>query len=259
MVRVTEVRVHDKGSQPQSVRVNIAGVSIDGVLDAAAELTIVGAETFKHLAAVKKLRKRDLKPADKTPLTYGQRTIRLDGRLDLDITFEGCTMNTPIYVKMDAKEELLLSEGVCRQLGIVKYHEKVVPGYSKTEGMTSNTRKEGMYVPAVRVQLVETVKLKPVESIRVLVKLVENEFPRQPPTDACHKPGSTRTMLLESTEQVSEELGVELSSTLVESAADGLTHALINNCHSSQVRFPQEHTLVMQNLQISSSQGSWIT
>ena len=37
-------------------------------------------------------------------------------------------MNTPIYVKMDAKEDLLLSEGVCRQLNIfVIYHPKVGP------------------------------------------------------------------------------------------------------------------------------------
>ena len=31
-------------------------------------------------------------------------------------------MKTPVYIKMDAKEQLLLSEGVCRQLGVVTYH-----------------------------------------------------------------------------------------------------------------------------------------
>jgi hypothetical protein len=34
-------------------------------------------------------------------------------------------MKTPIYVKMDAFDQLLLSEGVCRQLGIVSYHPDV--------------------------------------------------------------------------------------------------------------------------------------
>ena len=40
----------------------------------------------------------------------------------LDITFLDRTIHTPVYVKMDSPEQLLLSEGVCRQLGIVSYH-----------------------------------------------------------------------------------------------------------------------------------------
>ena len=31
-------------------------------------------------------------------------------------------MLTPVYLKMDATDSLLLSEGVCRQLGMVSYH-----------------------------------------------------------------------------------------------------------------------------------------
>ena len=104
---------------------------MEGVVDTAADITIVGAEAFKRIAAVAKLKKRDLKPADKTPRTYDQKVFHLDGRLDLDITFQEQTMKTPVYVKMDAKEQLLLSEGVCRQLGIVHYHEQVVPGERK--------------------------------------------------------------------------------------------------------------------------------
>ena len=34
-------------------------------------------------------------------------------------------MRTPIYVKMDAPEQLLLSDGVCCQLGIITYHPEV--------------------------------------------------------------------------------------------------------------------------------------
>ena len=37
-------------------------------------------------------------------------------------------MKTAVYVKMDAPEQLLLSEGVCRQLGILTYHPDVQPG-----------------------------------------------------------------------------------------------------------------------------------
>lgn len=35
-------------------------------------------------------------------------------------------MRTPVYVKMDAKDQLLLhvSEGLCRKLGILSYHKE---------------------------------------------------------------------------------------------------------------------------------------
>ena len=92
---VKEVRVQEKGSHPQSVRVVVAVVPVDGIVDTAADITIVGAETFKRIAAVAKLRKSDLKPADKTPRTYDQKIFRLDGRLDLNIAFQEQTMKTP--------------------------------------------------------------------------------------------------------------------------------------------------------------------
>ena len=104
------------GSRPQSVRVVVAGVPVEGVIDTAADITIAGAEAFKHIA---KLKKRDLKPADKTPHTYDHKIFHLDGCLDLGITFQGRTMKTPIYLKMNVREQFLLSEGVCRELGIV--------------------------------------------------------------------------------------------------------------------------------------------
>ena len=44
--------------------------------------------------------------------------------MDLDITFDGVTMQTPVYIKLDAPEQLLLS-GVCRQLKILTYHPDV--------------------------------------------------------------------------------------------------------------------------------------
>ena len=60
-----------------------------------------------------KLRRKTPKKADKVLKTYDQRSFTLDGRIDLDITFEGTNMKTPIYLKVDASEPLFLSEGVC--------------------------------------------------------------------------------------------------------------------------------------------------
>ena len=49
----------------------------------------------------------------------------LQGYLNLDVTFGDKTIGTRVYVKMDAHDELLLSEGVCRQLGIISYYPEV--------------------------------------------------------------------------------------------------------------------------------------
>ena len=42
--------------------------------------------------------------------------------MDLDITFNGKTMCTLVYIKMDAQDQLLLAEG---ELGMVSYHLEV--------------------------------------------------------------------------------------------------------------------------------------
>ena len=57
-----------------------------------------------------RLKKRDFKRADKTPKMYDQRSFCLD----LDIEFDNEVLHTPVYVKMDSPDQLLLSKGVCR-------------------------------------------------------------------------------------------------------------------------------------------------
>jgi len=60
---------------------------------------------------------KDFNPPDKTPYIYDNKPFQLDGLIDLDIVFDGKTVCTPVYVKIDSPDPLLLSEGVCRQLG----------------------------------------------------------------------------------------------------------------------------------------------
>ena len=45
--------------------------------------------------------------------------------MELTLSFDGKDMKTMVYIKMDAADQLLLSEGVCRQLGIVIYHPSI--------------------------------------------------------------------------------------------------------------------------------------
>ena len=86
VARVTEIRVKDQGSRPQLVRVEVGGVPLDGVVDTGADITLIGEEAFKRIATVAKLRRQDFKRPDKTPRTYDQKTFRIDGRFDVDIT-----------------------------------------------------------------------------------------------------------------------------------------------------------------------------
>ena len=78
------------------MRVVIAGVPVEAVVDTALDITIIRAEVFKHIGSVAKLRQRHLKPVGKTTHTYDQKTFHLDGWLDMDITFDRQTMTTPI-------------------------------------------------------------------------------------------------------------------------------------------------------------------
>ena len=118
-------RVQDKGSKLRRANVVVAGVPTNGVIDSGADITIVGGDLFRRIVAVEKVKKRQFKPVDKLPHTYDRRPFHLDGKIDVDITFTGTTMKTTVYVKLDAAEQLLLSEGVCRQLGIIQYHPDV--------------------------------------------------------------------------------------------------------------------------------------
>ena len=134
------MRVNYRGSQPQYAPVLLQGVQARGVIDSGADITIVGGDLFRKVAAVARLKRSQLKRVDKVPHTYDRETFRLDGRVDLDVTFSNITMNTPVYVKMDTPEPLLLAEGVCRQLKIISYHPDVTTGNSqrRTDGKVWN-------------------------------------------------------------------------------------------------------------------------
>ena len=196
---VKVVRVPDRGSQPQCVKVQVQGVPAYGVLDSGADITIMGGTLFRKVATIARLKRRDLKRPDKTPRNYDQTPFTLDGRMDLDITFNGKTMRTPVYIKTNAHEQLLLSEGVCRQLDILRYHPDVEPWRGGKKRDQTQTRTVGpahqegssqdpveqtttgevvegpvmeiAEVPTVRVMLVQSLRLLPHQGASVTVQL----------------------------------------------------------------------------------------
>ena len=97
----------DQGSHPQPAKVVIGGVPVEGVVDSGSDITILGGEMFKRVATVAKLHKEDFKPPDKRPRTYNQQAFRIDGKIEVDVSFDnnyenscvcedGCTRATSI-------------------------------------------------------------------------------------------------------------------------------------------------------------------
>ena len=126
-----------------------------------------------------KLKRKNFQKSDKTPRSYDMRVFTLDGRMDLDITFEDRTINTPVYIKMDSPTNLLLSEGVCCQLQILTYHPSIsaklkdchkesskIVGEERTE---PSRQTSGAVVPMVKVQLIKSEKLLPRTTMVVTV------------------------------------------------------------------------------------------
>ena len=62
---MTEIRIPDRGSQPQTVGIVVGGVPMDAVVDSGSDITIIGEEMFKKVASVAKLRKRNFKSPEK--------------------------------------------------------------------------------------------------------------------------------------------------------------------------------------------------
>ena len=83
--------MRDQGSRSQKARVVVGGVPVEGIVDTGADITIMSGDIFKRVAAVGKLCKCDFKAADKTPRNYDRKPFRVDGRLDLDVTFQNLT------------------------------------------------------------------------------------------------------------------------------------------------------------------------
>ena len=108
---------------------------------------------------------------------------------------------------MDAHDQLLWSEGVCRQLGIVSYHPdvKVWRGHHKQE-VHSEAK-----VPSVRVRLIETVRLLPQQSTIVQVMV----------DGSSDKIKGNEMFLLEQDEAVEEIMGLRVGDVLLHPNGEG--------------------------------------
>ena len=142
----------------QCVMVHIQGVPVYWLLDSGADISIIGGDLLISSRLTK-----SQEPTTRSP-------FKLNGRIDLDVAFEDKMLRTSIYVKTDAHDQLLLLEGVCRQL--VTYHENVERWRAARKPMQYNPKPPiaEAKVLTVRVSLVQSVHLLPHQSAVVGVK-----------------------------------------------------------------------------------------
>ena len=180
-----------------------------GIVDSGADITIMGGEMFKRLTREARLKRRHFQKPDRVPLTYDHRPFAIDGCMDLNICFENKEMKTPAYIKMDAHDQLLLSEGVCRQLGFVSYHAKV-------EIWRNHQKKSEVKVLTVRVKLIGCVRLLPFQSALVNVQIVNGHT-------------MSDTVLVEPLGEMVKALGVTLDDGLVKLLLSGTALMVMSN------------------------------
>ena len=108
-----------KKSGSYCVEVLIEGVPVTGLIDTGSDITIIRGDLFYQIDGEAHLKIQSLKTAEQKACTYDQKSITLDGQMDMKIGFGKKTIVTTVYVKLVAPYPLLLSENVCRLLGIV--------------------------------------------------------------------------------------------------------------------------------------------
>ena len=173
----------------------------------------MGGKLFAHVVASARLQKKNFNHPDKAP-TYNQKVFRLDGCMEMAISFADKVMKTTVYVKMDAPDQLLLSENVCRQLGIANYHPSPL-----SQGAPETTAKEPGLVPSVPVCILQSLTLPPGKSAVVSIQ-AETQL---------HTLQLNQTMMVNRLEWLEREAGVVVEEALLSPLENGLTHLMITN------------------------------
>ena len=62
--QVNTVRITDKGSIPQCVKVQVEGIPAYGLIDSGTDITIIGGSLFKKVATVAQLKRQGFKKSD---------------------------------------------------------------------------------------------------------------------------------------------------------------------------------------------------
>ena len=124
------------------VEVKLEGVPVTGLIDTGSDINIIRGDLFYMIVEKAGLELSHLKAPDHKAFTYDQKPVTLDGQMNMTFGFGEKVLHATVYVKLVAPDQLLLSETVCHQLGIVSYHPsvKAIPRCAATN--SSFTRSE---------------------------------------------------------------------------------------------------------------------
>ena len=137
--------------------------------------------------------------------------------------FQDLILTSSFYVKMDAIDQLLLSEGVCRQLGIVSYHSSVTAQEAKRHKGSATVRSIRV---RLRVRLVHSLKLLPSQIVLVPVRLNPHSV-------------KDKSLFIEGGPLL-EEAGLILEDAVVATPYDGVTSVTIVNMSGLTQKLPEE-------------------
>ena len=112
---------------------------------------------------------------------------------------------------MDATDQLLLSEGVCQQLGIVTYHSSLQPAEDSAPEPIDLS-----IVPTIRVSLIQSLRLPQSKSAIVPMRL-------EPSTGKTHQ-----SLLIECSKSLEKDTGINMEEALVPATEDGLAWLIVS-------------------------------
>ena len=122
----------NKGKESRYAEIQIEGVPVTGLIDTGSDITIIRGDLFYHVIGKAGIQANRLQSPAHKACTYDQKPITLDGQMNMALSFGKKVLQVTVFVKLVAPDELLLSEAVCRELGIVNYHPsvKAIPRYT---------------------------------------------------------------------------------------------------------------------------------
>ena len=137
-------------------------------------------------------------------------------------------MITPIYIMMNAKDQLLLSETVCQQLRIVSYHSMVeVWGGGHRSNTQCTDAQLTARVPDVRVKLVQATQFLP-----------------QQTTVAQAYEFNHESILLEAKDELEADTGLQMDTSTIKLDDEGNAFVLITNTKGYSLKLKADTEIV---------------
>ena len=102
--------------------ISVSGSPVEALVDPGSSASIMSTELLKQIGPKAGISKDDLRPPDIVLRNYSRNQITISGRVDLEFTWRGKNVKSPVYVRSDKQEgePLLLGTNVIVPLGLME-------------------------------------------------------------------------------------------------------------------------------------------